>query len=99
MSAWEHLVEDVAQPWHAGRDSSGPCRRLRDAGRAACREWPRDTLVDTDEGPRRLPVFARCHCGRLLPVEYAECLDCNPDRLNTRMGHEERDAIKIRRGP
>lgn len=66
-------------------------RTVGDGIQKAHHEWPKDTVVDG----QKLMVFARCACGKLIPMDYLRCHYCDPDRQVCIVGFR-RDGLKIR---
>lgn len=58
---------------------------------AIWQEWPKDTIVNG----KKLMVFARCACGKIIPMDYLRCLECDPDRQICTIGFKA-DGLKIR---
>lgn len=57
---------------------------------------PKDTLVQTQDGPARLAVFTLCPCGKVIPTDYLECRECNPWRILQPTVEEGRPSRVIR---
>lgn len=67
-------------------------RTIADYRRPAYHDFPKETIVNG----KRMMVFARCTCGAIIPMDYTDCADCNPDRQIVSIGHEGRDDLRLK---